>query len=231
MWRRSTREDSVAIFLAMYDALIIGSGFGGALSAHALAQAGLRGAVIERGRWVERGPANWEPGAAAQLSEHYSEEAPWQVTDDHGRSRTGGFFCVGGPSVFYGGVSLRFRVEDFEPHPEVTGDSGAEWPFRYADLEPHYSEVERLIGVAGSTGEDPTEPWRSEPYPEPPAELVPISERLREAARSLGLHPFRLPVAINYTRAGRAACIKCGTCDGFASAISAKTTAIQNEWR
>ncbi|HEU5049074.1 MAG TPA: GMC family oxidoreductase [Gemmatimonadales bacterium] len=205
-----------------HDVLIIGSGFGGSLAAYALEGAGLRVGIVERGRWVERGPGNWEPGAAAQLSEHYTEDVPWHVTDDHGTSRTGGFFCVGGPSVFYGGVSLRFRVEDFEPHAEVTGDSGAEWPFRYADLEPHYSAVEGLIGVAGSTGEDPTEPWRSEPFPEPPGELVPISERLQRAARGLGLHPFRLPVAINYARAGRTACIRCGTCDGFACAISAK---------
>jgi choline dehydrogenase-like flavoprotein len=43
------------------------------------------------------------------------------------------------------------------------------------------------------------------------------------AATSLGLHPFRLPLAINYRRdAGRAGCVACNTCDTFACAIGAK---------
>lgn len=206
----------------MHDAIIIGSGFGGSMAAHALVSAGLRVLLVERGRWVERGPENWLPEAAAQLSEHYSTETPYAVRDDKGESTTGGFFCVGGPSVFYGGVSLRFRVEDFETEPEVAGDSGAEWPYRYADLEPHYTAVERLIGVAGVSGEDPTEPWRSEPFPQTPPPLAPVSLRIRDAARAIGLHPFRLPVAINYGAEGRTACSLCPTCDGFACAISAK---------
>ncbi len=44
----------------------------------------------------------------------------------------GAFNCVGGPSVFYGGVSLRFRSDDFAPAPEIVGDSGAAWPFDYS---------------------------------------------------------------------------------------------------
>ena len=206
----------------MHDVIIIGSGFGGALAAHALVEAGLKVLLLERGRWVSRGPQNWEPGAAAQLSEHYLSDTPYQVTDDHGRSVTGAFHCVGGPSVFYGGVSLRFRAEDFEPHEEITAGSGAEWPISYDDLEPYYARVEELIGVAGKAGEDPTEPWRSTPYPEEPRPLQPVSERLSAAARALGLNPFRLPLAINYGRPNRNACRECPTCDGFACAVSAK---------
>jgi choline dehydrogenase-like flavoprotein len=206
----------------MHDAIIIGSGFGGALAAHALVRAGRRVLLLERGRWVERGPDNWLPGSAAQLSEHYSTATPYEVEDDAGRSTTGGFFCVGGPSVFYGGVSLRFREQDFERSAEVAGDSGAEWPYGYAELEPYYTRVEQLIGVAGTSGEDPTEPWRSAPFPQAPPPLAPVSIRIRDAARSLGLNPFRLPVAINYGAEGRTTCTLCPTCDGFACAISAK---------
>jgi choline dehydrogenase-like flavoprotein len=44
------------------------------------------------------------------------------------------------------------------------------------------------------------------------------------AARSLGLHPFRLPLAINFVPDGngRPRCIQCHTCDTFACAIGAK---------
>jgi len=205
-----------------HDVIIIGSGFGGTFAAAGLVERGLRVLMLERGRRVARGPQNWEPGAAAQLSEHYYEDTPYEVSDDHGRSRTGGFFCLGGPSVFYGGVSLRYREKDFEPSPAVNGESGAAWPFTYAELEPWYSRAEQMIGVAGQPGDDPTEPPRSAPYVAPPRPLAPISERLAHAARELGYHPFRLPLAINYSADGRSPCIECATCDGFPCAIEAK---------
>ncbi len=135
----------------------------------------------------------------------------------------GVYRCVGGASVFYGGVAMRMREADFEPDPEIDGESGARWPYRYADLEPFYTEAESLLSVAGTTGEDPTEPPRSAPYPRPPGPLAPISSRIVDAARALGLRPFRLPLAINYQAAdARTACVACGTCDGFACAIQAK---------
>lgn len=206
----------------IHDVIIIGSGFGGTFAAAGLVDRGLRVLMLERGRRVVRGPENWEPGAAAQLSEHYSEDTPYEVTDDHGHSSTGGFFCLGGPSVFYGGVSLRYREHDFAPHPELSAGSGAAWPFDYGELEPWYSRAEQMIGVAGQPGEDPTEPHRSAPYLAGPRPLAPISERLAGAARGLGYHPFRLPLAINYAGDGRNPCIECATCDGFPCAIEAK---------
>jgi choline dehydrogenase-like flavoprotein len=205
-----------------YDVIIIGSGFGGTFAAAGLVDRGLRVLMLERGRRVTRGPENWEPSAAAQLSEHYSESTPYHVTDDHGQGTTGGFFCLGGPSVFYGGVSLRYRERDFSPHADVTGDSGAQWPFAYDELEPWYTRAEQMIGVAGRAGEDPTEPPRSAGYAAPPRPLAPISERLARAASELGYHPFRLPLAINYGGDGRNPCIECATCDGFPCAIEAK---------
>ncbi len=205
-----------------HDVLIIGSGFGGVFAAAGLMDRGLRVLMLERGRRVTRGPENWEPGAAAQLSEHYQEDTPYFITDDHGSSTTGGFFCLGGPSVFYGGVSLRYRERDFGPHASVPGDSGAAWPFRYAELEPWYSRAEAMLGVAGRAGEDPTDPFRSQDYVAAPRPLAPISARLARAARELGYHPFRLPLAINYAGEGRNPCIECATCDGFPCAIEAK---------
>src|SRR5690606_204839 len=115
------------------DVLVIGSGFGGALAAHALVNAGLRVTMVERGGWVERGPENRLPLSVGGLGPHFSTRTGWM--SDAG-SPVGTYHCVGGPSVFYGGVSLRFREADFAPCAEIDGDSGAAWPLDYAALEP-----------------------------------------------------------------------------------------------
>src|SRR3954453_8523846 len=214
-----------------FDAVVGGSGFGGALAAKVLVEAGWRVLMLERGRWVARGPENWTPEGVGQLTEHYSLEAP-SPPEPAGPRALGAYHCVGGPSVFYGGVSLRFREHDFEPDAVITGHSGAAWPLRYRDLESYYLAAERIIGIAGSDAGDPTAPPRSAPYPFPPAELAPVSRRIESAARALGLNPFRLPLAINHHDAnGRSACIACSTCDGFACALGAKndlaTTVLQ----
>ena len=204
-----------------FDAIVIGSGFGGAMAARVLVRAGWRVLMLERGGWVERGPQNWAQENVGELTPHYCRGAPYRQL--RGGRDLGAYFCVGGPSVFYGGVSLRFREGDFEPDREIAGDSGARWPVRYADLEHHYAAAERILGVSGVAGEDPTEPPRSGPYPHPAADVAPVTRRIERAARDLGLNPFRLPLAINRVAAeGRGACEACGTCDGFACAVGAK---------
>jgi choline dehydrogenase-like flavoprotein len=209
--------------MTTYDALVIGSGFGGMMAAHTLVHAGLKVLMLERGDWVARSPRNWEGEQVGPLSEHYHTESPYDVHDERGRSTAGAFFCVGGPSVFYGGVALRFRTEDLESNPDLEAGSGAVWPYSYAELEPYYLQAERIIGVAGVAGADPTEPPRSGGYAESPASLAPVSARIAEAARGFGFNPFPLPLAINYGAATRrTSCIGCGTCDGFACAIGAK---------
>jgi choline dehydrogenase-like flavoprotein len=205
------------------DAIVIGSGFGGSLAAHALVEAGWSVLLLERGGWVERGAHNWDEDAVGPLTPHYGTEWAYRVEGESRPPTIASYHCVGGASVFYGGVSLRFRERDFEPIPQIAGDSGARWPFGYAELAPYYDEVERLLGVAGEAGSDPIEPPRSGPFPQRAGELAPVSRRLAGAARALGLRPFRLPLAINYTATPeRSACLACGSCDGFACAVSAK---------
>jgi choline dehydrogenase-like flavoprotein len=200
-----------------YDALVIGSGFGGAMAARELVRAGWSVGMVERGGWVERAPSNWEPNGAFTLTPHYAPESAYRVLQGRRWEVQRLCTCVGGPSVFYGGASFRFRERDFDVDPVIVGGSGAEWPIGYAELEPFYAEAERILGVAGEAGEDPTEPPRSGPFPHPPMRLAAASGRIAEAARSLGLRPFRIPLAI----AGEI-CRACTTCDAFACAVAAK---------
>lgn len=207
-----------------FDAVIIGSGFGGALTAHALVDAGWSVLMLERGDWVDRGEAASKVENFVLYTPHFAKDCGYRVSQQSRRTvQIGGLFCVGGASVFYGGVSFRMRESDFTPAAEIVADSGAEWPISYDDLEPYYADAERIIGVSGSDTGDPTAPWRSSPYLTPPSSFSPVSEIIARAARSLGLHPFPMPRAIHEGgEPGRAKCIRCGACDGFACPVSAK---------
>ncbi len=194
------------------DVIVVGSGFGGAMAAYAIVRAGLRVIMLERGAWVTRGPHNWQDAGTVEASPYYGSEPPYDVEKDGGRASIGSIACVGGASVFYGGVSLRLRARDFDG-----------WPLSYADLEPWYGAAETILGVAGEEGRDPTEPYRGSAYPSAPASLSPAAARLADAATALGLRPFRLPLAIRYTSSDeRPACAGCATCDTFACAVEAK---------
>ena len=206
-----------------YDLIVIGSGFGGTMAAAPAVLAGKRVLLIESGDWVGRGPHNWGPAGLSEKTPYYSHANPFDVSAGGYGKALGTYACVGGASVFYGGVAMRMREADFLPDPLIDHGTGAAWPYRYAELEPFYTQAENLLQVAGVTGADPTEPPRSAPFPKTPGPLAPVSQRIADAATSLGLHPFRLPLAINYEAdGGRTPCPACGTCDGFACAVQAK---------
>jgi len=206
-----------------HEVIVVGSGFGGAMVAWPLVQEGVDVVMFERGSAVSRGPHNWDASATVMRSPYYTEGPRYTADTDRSVAERHAYACVGGPSVFYGGVSLRFRERDFAPEAEISTDSGAQWPFGYETLSPYYDRVERILGVAGRAGEDPTEPPRSIDYPVPPSELSDVARIIARAATSQGLHPFRLPLAINYAeRANQRACVECDTCDTFPCAIKAK---------
>lgn len=204
-----------------WDVIVVGSGFGGVFAAAPLVAQGARVLMLERGEWVTRGSANWQPDGTLERTPYYSRDTPIEVIEGERSLVIGSTACVGGPSVFYGGVSLRLREADFDPNPEIVGASGARWPFGYAELEPFYERVEQQLEVAGEAGCDPTEPPRRGPYPAAAGPLGATSTMIASAGRALGLRPFALPLAIRYVGEGRS-CQLCPTCDTFACAVSAK---------
>ena len=203
------------------DICVIGSGFGGSMLAKRLLEAGRSVVMLERGNWVQRGPHNWAPDGTVDKTEYYSKASAYRVAVGGNEPMMGAYNCVGGPSVFYGAVSLRFREQDFEQNPQICKESSANWPFRYKDIEAYYTEVETILDIAGERGTDPTDPEASGPYPQRPAPLSQISSLLARAGAELGRQPFQLPLAINY-RAGYRQCQLCSTCDTYACAVSAK---------
>ena len=195
-----------------WDAVVIGSGLGGALAAHRLTEAGARVVVLERGRWPHRDEGDWNPRAILN-DLRYRGKTPLSVRQlgDRRFRPVPMNETVGGMSVFYGGASLRLRPPDFD-----------RWPFGYRELEPFYAEAERLLGVHGAAGADPLEPPRSAAYPFPPIPYSAPAERIRGAGEALGFRPFPIPLAINFSGSDGARCVRCNTCDGFPCAIDAK---------
>jgi len=80
-----------------------------------------------------------------------------------------------------------------------------------------------MYGVHGTTGEDPTEPWRSTPFPYPALEHEPYIAELAERLRAQGISPSSNAMGVDRREGGL--CIRCGTCDGFPCKLGAKSDA------
>ena len=199
------------------DVIIIGSGVGGATIAHSLISTGAKILMLERGDFLPNEPQNSDAEAVFVQSRYRTKDI-WRFAD--GRTfRPGQYYHVGGHTKFYGTAMFRFREKDFEETQHEEGVSPA-WPISYSDLEPYYTTAEKLFGVRGQAGDDPTEPFRSEPYPHAASPHEPLLARLADGLAKQNLHPFHMPSAIDFGPGGT--CRRCGTCDAFACRFDAK---------
>ena len=183
------------------DTLVVGSGFGGSVVAYRLAAKGLDVVLLERGR-------AYPPNSFARTPKEFADNC-WDPS--HGRY---GLFDLwsfgkadaivssglGGGSLIYANVLMRKPAAWFDG-----------WPVTRALLDPHYDEVERMIGAA------------EYPY----AAETPKTVAFRDAAVGLGhpLVPTRLAISFgagqaepiveppNLHGAPRTTCRLCGECD------------------
>jgi choline dehydrogenase-like flavoprotein len=207
-----------------YDVIVIGSGAGGGTLVHTLAPSGKRILLLERGDYVRREKENWDP-AAVNLNGRYQTKEVWK--DARGRDlHPHTNYAVGGNTKFYGAALFRLRKQDFGEIRHHGGVSPA-WPITYDELEPYYTRAERMYHVHGERGEDPTEPYSSEPYPHPSVSHEPRLKHLAEDFARSGLRPFHTPlgIQIDEKNPNRSQCIRCGTCDGFPCLVRAKADA------
>src|SRR6185295_9775982 len=207
-----------------YDVIIIGSGAGGGTLAQKLAPTGKTILLLERGGYVPREKDNWS-ARAVNLEGKYQTKEKWHDASGNELHPHTNYY-VGGNTKFFGAAFFRLRKEDFGEIKHHGGVSPA-WPITYDELEPYYTEAEKLYYVHGNAGEDPTEPHRSAPYPQKAVSHEPRLQQLSDDFERLGLHPFHTPlgVMLDEKLPHLSKCIRCGTCDGFPCLLSAKSDA------
>lgn len=203
-----------------YDLIIIGTGMGGGVLAYALKDSGMKILLIERGDFLPQEPENWSPEAVFD-HKRYKPKETWY--DGTGKPFSPGVhYFVGGNTKVYGAALPRLRKEDFSEFEHEEGVSPG-WPISYEELEPYYERAEDLLAVHGSSGDDPTDPPRRNPFPFPAVPHEPYIEDLRARIQRQGLHPSFLPMGVDLREGGR--CIRCKTCDGFPCQLHAKSEA------
>ena len=207
-----------------YDVIIIGSGAGGGTLALKLAPSGKRILILERGGSLPREKQNWDTTEVFVKNRYVSKDT-WY--DKDGKAfQPGVHYFVGGATKMYGAALFRLRQQDFSAHRTADGLT-PDWPIRYEDLEPYYTQAEKLYHVHGRRGDDPTDPLASAPYPFPPVSHEPRIQELADGLKRCGHHPAYAPTGIMLDETDRAnsRCIRCDSCDGYPCLVHAKADA------
>jgi cholesterol oxidase len=169
-----------------FDAVIVGSGFGGSVMAYRLAEAGLRVCLLERGKAY---PPDSFPRAPHRMRKNF-----WDPSEGlHGMFNVwsfdglGAVVCsgLGGGSLIYANVLIRKDERWFVR--EDRRDGWYEyWPVTRADLDPHYDRVEKMLDATRY------------PY----ERTTPKTREFKGAAERLGLD-WRLPnLAVTFANEG-----------------------------
>ena len=219
-----------------YDAIIVGSGAGGGMSAFTLANAGMKIAVVEAGPYFDpKDPTTmtqmkwpWEsPRRGASTTRAFGDFdmswGDWEVDGEPYTKEEGTDFLwwrarmLGGRTNHWGRISLRFGPTDFK-HKDVDG-LGENWPISYDEVKPYYDKLDKMVGVFGTNEGLPNDPDGFF--------LPPPKPRLHElyymkGAKKTGIPviPSRLSMLTKRINKDRGVCFYCGQCNRSCNAYA-----------
>lgn len=193
------------------DAVIVGTGAGGAPLLAQLAQAGLAVVALEAGRNHDPNDFVADEVAASEIYWMAERLSAGKTPEAFGGNNSG--TGVGGSTLHWGAFCPRADARDLKLKTEC--GQGADWPIDLDTLLPFYQEVERFIGVSGPA-EYPWDPDRR--YPLPPLPRNASAQLMQSACDTLGIRATDAPAAVvsrDLEQADgptRQACINCGYC-------------------
>lgn len=206
-----------------YAVVVVGSGYGGAISASRLARAGQQVCVLERGRELQPGDyPRTESEFFKELQVHFDSESGLDVGNPTGLfevHRGGDVSVVNGCGL--GGTSLINASVALRPDPRVFMDP--RWPQALRD------DVEGLLEDGFAWAEHMLRPM---PYPESAPPLATLNA-LERAAKKLGGTFRRPPLAVSFEPGVNAAgvrqpgCSLCGDCMTGCN-VGAKNSVLMN---
>ncbi len=190
------------------DFVIVGTGAGGGTLACRLAEAGFSVVALDAGPY-------WRP--LDDFASDETEQTKLYWTDDRivdgdnplsmGANNSGK--SVGGSTVHFAMVSLRFRPEHFRTRTLM--GYGADWPIDWREMWHYYAEVEQALHISGPVNypwgpKRPRYPLRSHP-------MNAAAIYLAKGAEAMGVQWTTTPIATLSAPIGRAhPCVYRGFC-------------------
>lgn len=206
-----------------FDAVVIGSGFGGSVSACRLVEAGARVLVLERGRRWDRKTYPSMTGKDWLWNQHHPQDANgWIDLRAFPHMAVAQGAAVGGGSLIYANISA-------VPPPSVFA---AGWPpqITYDELAPHYATVGRVMNVQPV----PDNQWTPRMHlVQDAAQAIGAADRFRKLDLAVSFDPgfsfdhsgdpARTVWHKNAQGIEQGTCVHCGNCD-IGCPVDAKNT-------
>jgi choline dehydrogenase-like flavoprotein len=195
------------------DAVVVGTGAGGAPIIAKLAAAGMRVVALEAGDWFPSPAEEFATDEVDAAKIYWMEErlSAGETPIVFGANNSGK--GVGGSMLHWGAFVPRADPRDLRLHREF--GKGADWPLSHLDLLPFYEEVEAFLGVSGPS----VYPWDSQRcYPMGPIPVNAPGQLMQRGFNTLGLRSSEAPIAAlssSYSRTEygrREACVNRGFC-------------------
>ncbi|MBU1211593.1 MAG: GMC family oxidoreductase [Alphaproteobacteria bacterium] len=188
--------------------VIIGSGAGGGTVANELAQRGVKSVILEAGKTLSLEDIEndeWSMFSKISWLDKRQSAGSWHGAVNHPGLPAWIVKGLGGSTVHWAGVSIRYQEHEFKMKTTSGGVAGAnllDWPITLDELKPWYDKAELKMGTTGEVTGMPHLPWSAD------------FKVLAEGARRIGYSKITAgPMSINSeARDGRPACQQIGFC-------------------